>query len=80
MKQRSLLSFFALVLALSVPFWLLGATTNLQLMPGLSVSALMALCPMAAALSRHREPRKERQRGDRRRQSNDRRGCHCNPV
>jgi membrane protease YdiL (CAAX protease family) len=44
------LSFFLLVFALSAPFWLAGAMTELQLMPGLSVSALMAFCPMAAAL------------------------------
>ena len=47
---RSPLKFFALVLGLSVPFWLMGAATDLQLMPGLSASALMAFCPMAAAL------------------------------
>lgn len=50
MKQGSPLSFFALVLVLSLPFWLLGAATDLQFMPGLPVSALMAFCPMAAAL------------------------------
>ena len=44
------MAFFALVLGLSVPFWLLGAATDLQLMPGLSVSVLMAFCPAAAAL------------------------------
>lgn len=49
MNRRSPRCFFALVLALSVPFWLLGANTDLQLMPGLSVSALMAFCPVAAA-------------------------------
>ena len=49
-KDRSPRKFFILVLGLSVPFWLLGAGTDLQLMPGLSVSALMAFCPMAAAL------------------------------
>ena len=48
--ERSPLKFFALVFGLSVPFWLIGAATDLQLMPGLSVSALMAICPMAAAL------------------------------
>ncbi len=48
--RRSPLKFFALVLGLSVPFWLLGAATDVQLMPGLSVSALMAFCPAAAAL------------------------------
>ncbi|MCC7054259.1 MAG: CPBP family intramembrane metalloprotease [Gemmatimonadaceae bacterium] len=47
---RSPLNFFGLVFALSVPFWLAGAVSDLQLMPGLSVSALMTFCPMAAAL------------------------------
>jgi uncharacterized protein len=47
---RSPLKFFALVFGLSVPFWLIGAATGLQMMPGLSVSALAAICPMAAAL------------------------------
>jgi membrane protease YdiL (CAAX protease family) len=42
--------FFLLVLALSIPFWVLGAVTDLQLMPGLSVSALMTFCPAAAAM------------------------------
>ena len=50
MRNRSPLKFFALVLGLSFPFWLMGAATELQLMPGLSVSALMAFCPMAVAL------------------------------
>jgi membrane protease YdiL (CAAX protease family) len=48
--RRSPLEFFGLVLTLSVPFWMIGAATNRQLMPGLSVSALMAFCPMTAAL------------------------------
>ena len=48
--RRSPLRFFGLVFALSVPFWLIGAATDRQLMPGLSVSALMAFCPMVAAL------------------------------
>ncbi len=48
--DRSPLTFFALVLALSLPFWVLGATSDAQLMPGLSVSALMTFCPMVAAL------------------------------
>ena len=42
--------FFLLVLALSIPFWLIGGATDLQLIPGLSVSALMGFCPMLAAL------------------------------
>jgi len=42
--------FFLQVFALSVPFWLVGAMTGLQLMPGLSVGALMTFCPLVAAL------------------------------
>jgi uncharacterized protein len=49
-RNRSPLQFFLLVFALSIPFWLIGAVTDLQLMPGLSVSALGAFCPMIAAL------------------------------
>lgn len=44
------MKFFLLVFALSVPFWLAGGMTQLQLMPGLSVSAFMTFCPAAAAL------------------------------
>ena len=47
---RSPLKFFLLVFALSIPFWLLGGMSDLQLMPGLSVSALATVCPMVAAL------------------------------
>ena len=43
-------AFFLLVFALSIPFWLIGVATDLQLMPGLSISALMGFCPMVAAL------------------------------
>jgi hypothetical protein len=43
-------AFFLLVFALSVPFWLIGVATKQQLMPGLSISALMGFCPMVAAL------------------------------
>ncbi len=54
--SRPVLKFFLLVFALSVPFWLIGGATDLQLMPGLSISALMTFCPMAAALMlAHRE-------------------------
>jgi uncharacterized protein len=42
--------FFLLVFALSIPFWLIGGVTDLQLMPALSVSALAGFAPMAAAL------------------------------
>jgi membrane protease YdiL (CAAX protease family) len=55
-RRRSPLKFFGLVLALSLPFWLIGAISDRQLMPGLSVSALMAFSPMVAALMLvHRE-------------------------
>ena len=58
MRNRSPLAFFALVLGLSIPFWLMGAATDLQLMPGLSVSALATFSPMVAALILvHRERR-----------------------
>jgi membrane protease YdiL (CAAX protease family) len=57
-RTRSPLKFFLLVFALSIPFWLIGGATELQLMPGLSVSALMTFCPMVAALILvHRERR-----------------------
>jgi membrane protease YdiL (CAAX protease family) len=41
--------FFPLVFALSIPFWLAGAVTGLQLLPGLPVSSLMTFCPLLAA-------------------------------
>lgn len=49
-RSRSLLKFFLLVFALSIPLWLLGAVTSLQLLPSLPVSALAAFCPLIAAL------------------------------
>ena len=47
--SRSLSTFFLLLFALSLPFWLAGAITGLQLLPGLPVSAVMFLCPATAA-------------------------------
>src|SRR5262249_47963138 len=41
--------FFLLVFVLSVPFWLIGAVTGLQVLPGLPVSSLGAFCPLMAA-------------------------------
>ncbi len=42
--------------ALSVPFWLLGASTERQLLPGLPMSALALFCPVtAAAILVHRQ-------------------------
>ncbi len=42
-------SFFILVFALSIPFWIVGGLTGLELLPGLPMSALSAFCPAAAA-------------------------------
>lgn len=47
---RSPLTFFALVFALAVPFWLLGAIVKVQLMPGLPIAALMFFVPGLAGL------------------------------
>ena len=49
-RSRSPLKFFLLVFALSVPFWLAGASTTLQFLPGLPVSSLSCFCPVTAAL------------------------------
>jgi len=48
-ERRSPLKFFLLVFTLSIPLWLIGAVTRLQLLPGLRVSSLMAFCPLIAA-------------------------------
>lgn len=48
-RRQSLLPFFGLVVALSVPFWLVGARTGRRLLEGLPLSALMAICPVIAA-------------------------------
>jgi membrane protease YdiL (CAAX protease family) len=47
--QRPAIVFFVLVFAGTVPFWILGAT-GWQLLPGLPVSGLAAVCPAVAAL------------------------------
>jgi membrane protease YdiL (CAAX protease family) len=49
-RGRSPLKFCLLVFALSIPFWLLGAVTRLQPLPGIRLSSLMTFCPMMAAL------------------------------
>lgn len=48
-RSRSPLKFFLLVFALSIPFWLIGAVTGLQLLPGLPVSSLSLVCLVTAA-------------------------------
>jgi len=49
-RSRSPLKFFLLVYALSIPFWLIGAVTGIELLPGLPVAALGTWCPMLAAM------------------------------
>lgn len=48
--NKSPLIFFLLVFALSIPSFLIGALTDLQLLPGLPVSSLMVVSPVMAAL------------------------------
>jgi membrane protease YdiL (CAAX protease family) len=48
-RSKLPLKFFLLVFALSLPFWLAGTLTSLQLLPALPISALMFVCPVTAA-------------------------------
>ena len=48
-RPGSLLTFFFLVPALSIPFWVIGGSTELHLMPGPSLTALAAFCFLLAA-------------------------------
>ena len=47
---RSAWRYFLLTIALSVPFWLLGARVGRLLLPGLPLSAFSVVCPVTAAL------------------------------
>ena len=47
--RRSPLKFFLLVYGLSLPIWVISAITNLQLLPGVPLSGLIAVCPVLAA-------------------------------
>jgi membrane protease YdiL (CAAX protease family) len=49
MTDRAPFAFVILLFGLSVPFWLVGALSGGELLPGLPVSALMAVCPVLAA-------------------------------
>jgi hypothetical protein len=51
MTVRAPFAFVVLLFAISVPFWLVGALSGGELLPGLPVSALMAVCPVLAALA-----------------------------
>ena len=48
--SRSPITFFALVFALTTPFYLLGTVTTLQIIPGVPVSGFAFVCPVTAAL------------------------------
>ncbi|MBC7877895.1 MAG: CPBP family intramembrane metalloprotease [Anaerolineales bacterium] len=48
--NRSPLKFFLLVFALSIPFWIVGAVIQIQLLPSIPISALMVAAPATAAL------------------------------
>jgi membrane protease YdiL (CAAX protease family) len=48
-QHMALGAFFMLVLVLSIPFWVAGALTDWQMLPGLPVSALGFACPAMAA-------------------------------
>ncbi|MGO9597733.1 MAG: CPBP family intramembrane glutamic endopeptidase [Isosphaeraceae bacterium] len=53
-------TFFALVVALSAPFWAIGSATGIQLVPGLPISAFSAFSPaLAAIILRHHESGRE---------------------
>ena len=49
-RSRSPITFFILVFALSVPFFVLGAFAPIELLPGLPIGAVMVVVPVAAAL------------------------------
>src|ERR1041385_5144017 len=48
--DASILSFFVWVFVLCIPFWGLGATNSIQLLPGLPLSALGAFVPGLVAI------------------------------
>ena len=48
-RDRHPWTYFAVVLALAAPFWLVSAATRYLLLPGLPIAALMAICPAVAA-------------------------------
>ncbi|MGB8699076.1 MAG: CPBP family glutamic-type intramembrane protease [Thermosynechococcaceae cyanobacterium] len=48
-RNRSPLAYFILTFALSIPFWIAGALTHVQILPALPVSALEVLCMVGAA-------------------------------
>ncbi len=54
--KRSLLAFFLLVFLLTIPVYVLGSVTEIELLPGLPISSLASFCPaLAALILRYRE-------------------------
>ena len=49
-KNNSILLFFILIIVFSIPFWILGGLTKIQLMPGLPIDTFMIVCPVTVAL------------------------------
>ncbi len=47
---KSVLLFFLLAAVLMIPFWVFGAITRIDLLPGLPVAALGTFCPAVAAM------------------------------
>ncbi len=47
---RAVVEFFSLVTVLTVPLWILGASIDSQLLPGLPIAALAVVCPALAAV------------------------------
>jgi len=55
-RTASPLTFFLLVVVLSLPFMLAGALTSVQIVPGVPISGLALVCPVtAAAILTYRE-------------------------
>ena len=50
LRNRSPLAYFVLTFALSIPFWVVGAVSQMQLLPSIPISALMIVVPVTAAL------------------------------
>jgi membrane protease YdiL (CAAX protease family) len=48
-RAASPLLFIALVLVLSVPFWVVGTHYSVELLPGLPLAAIAVVCPLIAA-------------------------------
>jgi uncharacterized protein len=50
LRLRDILAFFGLTFALTIPFWIIGSMSAIELMPGLPIAALAVICPATAAL------------------------------